>query len=145
MSRNLHIQSWILFSILLANFAAQVIYFFHLYYSPQHPFPTIRSTLIMGSVFGLFLVSFFLFITMHKIGFNLMVFYLSLEFLFYLWNFVTSGFRPGYGWFFHLREADPTLWIVFAIGYLSFFASGYFLLLMIFYRKKLYQQYKNMT
>jgi hypothetical protein len=141
MNRNFQIQASILFSILLANFAAQIIYFFHLYYSPQHPFPSIRSTLIMGSVFALFIAGFFLFITKHQTGYRLLVFYLLLEFLFYLWNIMTSGFRPGYGWFFHVREPDPILWIVFAIGCLNFFASGYFLVLLIFYRKNLYQQY----
>ncbi len=137
MKRNFQIQIWILFGILMANFVAQILYFFHLYYSPQHPFPSIRSTLLMGSVFVLFVVSFFLFMTKRQIGFRLMVFYLALEFFFYLWNIVTSGFRAGYGWFFHLRETDPILWIVFALGYLSFFASGYFLFLLIFYRKNL--------
>ncbi len=68
-----------------------------------------------------------------------MLFYLSLEFLFYLWNIVNSGFRQGYGWFFQLREQDPVLWVVFAIGYLNFFASGYFLILLILRRKSINQ------
>ncbi len=144
MNRNFLTQAWILFVILLANFVAQIVYFFHLYYSPQHPFPNTRSALIMGSVLALFLASFFLLISRHRIGFLLMLFYLSLEFFFYLWNIVTSGFRPGYGWFFHLHEHDPVLWMVFAIGYLSFFASGYFLVLLILRRKSINQQYDPM-
>ena len=135
MNRNFLIQIWILFFILLSNFAAQIVYFYHLYYSPQHPLPALRSTLIMGAVFVLFLTSYILFITKRKVGFFLMALYLSLEFLFYLWNIVGNGLRQGYGWFFHLREPDPVLWIIFAIGYLSFFASGYFLFLL-FYRRK---------
>ena len=145
MNCNFLIQIWIPFIILLANFVAQIVYFFHLYYSPQHPFPTTRSALVMGSVLVLFLASFFLFISGHKIGYPLMLFYLSLEFLFYLWNIVTSGFRQGYGWFFHLREHDPVLWFVFAIGYLSFFASGYFLILLILRHKSINQQKRDLT
>jgi len=98
----------------------------------------------MVSVLALFLASFFLLMTKHKIGFPLMLFYLSLEFFFYLWNIVTSGFHQGYGWFFHLREHDPVLWVVFAIGYLSFFASGYFLVLLLLRHKSIEQQYDSM-
>ncbi|HVN15789.1 MAG TPA: hypothetical protein VMT73_08620 [Anaerolineales bacterium] len=141
MNRKFLIQAWILFVILFLNFAAQIVYFFHLYYSPQHPFPELRSTLIMGFVFAFFLASFFLLIARHKSGFPLIFLYLSVEFLFYLWNIVTASFHPGLGWFFHLREQDPVLWIVFSIGYLSFFASGYFLVLLLIYRKSIVRSY----
>jgi hypothetical protein len=135
MTRNTLVRVWILFLILLSNFAAQIVYFYHLYYTPQHPFPIPRSTLLMGSVFVLFLVSFILLLRKPKIGFYAMTFYLCLEFFFYLWNIISSGLRPGYGWFLHLRDRDPILWAVFAIGYLSFLASGYFLMLLIFQRR----------
>lgn len=131
MNRNIRVQVWVLFSILLANFAAQIVYFFHLYYTPQHPLPEARSVLILGAVFALFLTSYILLLKRHKAGIYAMAFYLSVEFFFYLWNFVENGLRPGLGWFFHLREPDPVLWMVFAIGYLSFFASGYFLALVL--------------
>jgi hypothetical protein len=140
MNRNFLTQAWLLFVILLSNFAAQIVYFFHLYYSPQHPLPGIRSTFLMGSVLALFLISFFLLISKNKAGFPLMVIYLTVEFLFYLWNIVFSGFRQGYGWFFHFRERDPVLWIVFAIGYLSFFVAGYFIVLLIVNRRNINQQ-----
>ena len=137
MNRNILIQVWILFSILLSNFAAQIVYFYHLYYTPEHPLPNFRSALLMGSVFVLFLLSYILLIRKHKVAFYAMGFYLCLEFFFYLWNIVGSGLRPEYGWFFHLRDHDPVLWIVFAIGYLSFFASGYFLVLILVQRKNI--------
>lgn len=135
MNRNILIQVWILFAILLSNFAAQIVYFYHLYYTPQHPLPGFRSTLLMGAVFVLFLVSYILLMKKRKAGFYMMVFYLCLEFFFYLWNIIGSGLRPEYGWFFHLRDRDPILWMVFAIGYLSFFASGYFLALLLYQHK----------
>ncbi len=134
MSRRIQIQIWILFGILFANFVAQVVYFYHLYYTPQQPFPTLRSSLVMGFVFLWFLTSYFLFITRHKYGYFAMGMYLFVEFAFYLWNFTLAGLRPGYGWFFHLSERDPILWAVFFIGYLSFVASGYFLALLIYPR-----------
>ncbi len=135
MNRNTLNLIWILFFILLSNFVAQIVYFYHLYYTPQHPYPSFKSTFLMGSVFLLFLVSFILLLAKPKTGFYIMVFYLGLEFFFYLWNILGRAFVPGYGWFFHLRDRDPILWVVFAIGYLSFFASGYFLMLLIYQRK----------
>ena len=135
MNRNFLIRVWILFVTLLLNFAAQILYFYHLYYSPQHPLPTPKSTLEMGAVFLLFLTSYILLMLKHKAGFYSMALYLSLEFFFYLWNIIGNGLRQGYGWFFHLWEPDPVLWTVFAIGYLSFFTSGYFLILLLYHRR----------
>lgn len=136
MNRNTIIQIWILFAILLSNFAAQIVYFYHLYYTPQHPLPSLRSALLLGSVFVLFLGSFILLVTKPKAGFYAMTSYLCVEFFFYLWNIIGNGLRPQYGWFFHFRDRDPVLWVVFAIGYLSFFASGYFLILLLFQSKR---------
>jgi hypothetical protein len=130
MKRIFLIQAWVCFGILLANFIAQVVYFYHLYYSPQHPFPNLTSSIVMGSVFAFFLVSTILFMKNTRAGKFALLAYLTVEFLFYLWNIV-GGARHGLGWFFHLSEPDPILWVVFAIGYLSFFASGYFLILVV--------------
>ena len=130
MNRKLLIQVWILFASILANFVAQVVYFFHLYYTPQQPFPAPRSLLLLGSVFALFLVGYALFMKRKRIGFYLLALFLFMEFAFYLWNLIGGGLR-GPGWFFHLSEPDPVLWIVFAMGYLNLFTSGYFLFLLL--------------
>jgi hypothetical protein len=134
MNRTIRIQVWVLFAVLLANFAAQVPYFLHLYYSPQNPLPDLKSSLLMGSVLALFIVSFSLLVAKRAVGYYLLTFYLTLEFFFYLWNIV-GGMQHGYGLFFHLADRDPVLWAVNAIGYLSFFAAGYFLLLLITRRR----------
>ena len=131
MKRSFLIQFWILFAILLANFIAQVFYFFRLYYTPRQPFPDLRSALLMGTIFAVFLVSYWLFLRRSWVGFYALMVYLLVEFLFYFWN-ILSGWLHGYGWFFHLSEQDPVLWAVFAIGYLSFFASGYFIFLLLY-------------
>jgi hypothetical protein len=130
------VQVWVCFGILMANFIAQVFYFYHLYYTSQHPLPSLSSSLLMGFVLVIFLASFSLSMKRHKAGVLALLAYLSVEFLFYLWN-ILGGVLHGFGWFFHLNEPDPVLWLVFAIGYLSFFASGYFLvLLVVHYRRR---------
>ena len=135
MNRTTRIQVWVLFAVLLANFAAQVPYFLHLYYSPQHPLPDLKSSLLLGSVLMLFLVSFGLLVGRRGACYYLLIFYLALEFFFYLLNIV-GGALHGFGLFFHLADHDPVLWAVNAIGYLSFFAAGYFLLLLIARRRQ---------
>lgn len=136
MKQTFLVQVWVCFGILLANFIAQVFYFYHLYYTSQHPLPNLSSSLLMGFVFAIFLASFSLSMKQHKAGVLALLAYLSVEFLFYLWNIIGAVLH-GFGWFFHLREPDPILWLVFAIGYLSFFASGYFLvLLVVHYRRR---------
>jgi hypothetical protein len=139
MNRRLRLQVWILSGIILANFVAQVFYYFRLYYTPQHPWPQLRSALALGSVFALFLAGAVLLIRRTQIGYRLMAAFLSVEFLFYLWNTVGEVIH-GYGWFFHLGNPDPILWTVFAIGYLNLFASGYFLFLLLYKRRELVQQ-----
>jgi len=135
MNRITRIQVWVLFGVLLANFVAQVPYFLHLYYTPQHPLPEVRSAFLMGAVFVLFLVSFGLWAAGSTAGYYLLIFYLALEFFFYLWNII-GGVVHGFGLFFHLADRDPVLWAVNAIGYLSFFAAGYFLLLLVARRRQ---------
>jgi hypothetical protein len=132
----LRIQVWTLSGIILANFVAQVFYFFHLYYSPQHPWPEPGSALSLGWVFALFLVGAVLLLRKSRIGYVLMAIFLSLEFVFYLRNIVGQAIHA-YGWFFHLYNPDLILRAVFAIGYLNLFVSGYFLFLLLRKRREL--------
>ena len=46
----------------------------------------------------------------------------------------SSGVIHGYGLFFQLANPDLLLRVVFAIGYINLFASGYFLGLLILKR-----------
>ncbi len=139
MNRMTRVQVWVLFAVLLADFVAQAPYFLHLYYSPQHPLPDLKSSLLLGSVFALFLISFALLIYRQRAGYYLLLFYLALEFFFYFWN-VAGGVLHGYGLFFHLADRDPILWAVNAVGYLSFFAAGYFLVLLLAKRREFQPQ-----
>lgn len=129
-NKNILIQVRALFWIILANFIAQVPYFFHLYY---HEFSDLKRlfNLPMGLVFALFLVAYVLLVKHKKTGYWLMMVFLTMEFLFYLWNTIGSV-RHGFGLLFQLYNPDPILRIIFAIGYLNLFASGYFLFLLIY-------------
>ena len=54
-NQSIIIQAKICFAIILANFIAQIPYFFHLYFRVQSLSIDIRSFLIMAAVFAVFL------------------------------------------------------------------------------------------
>lgn len=58
---------------------------------------------------------------------------MGIEFLFYLWG-VISSLAHGSGLFFQIHNPDLLLRIIFSIGYINFFASGYFLFLLLRHR-----------
>jgi len=129
-SKNIRIQIIILFLLILANFIAQIPYYFHLYYNPNNLLTQAKAGLLMLFVFGVFLLASTLLFKRRVLGYWLMVIFLAVEFLFYLWNTVGEVIH-GYGLFFHLNNPDPLLRAVFAIGYVNLFASGYFLSLLL--------------
>ncbi len=136
MNRSTLVQVVALSGIVLANFIAQGFYYFRLYYTPQHPLPDLRSALALGSVLVLFLAGLALLALKRKAGYYLTALFLLLEFMFYLGNLIGEVIH-GYGLFFHLANPDPILRAVFAIGYLNFFAAGYFLFLLLRKRREL--------
>src|SRR5579872_7069195 len=134
-SKPVRVQVIILFLLILANFIAQIPYFFHLYYKPGVSLlAEARPFLIMGFVFAVFLVASILLFRRTIVGYWLMLVFLTIEFLFYLWNTVGEVVH-GFGLFFHLNSPDPLLRAVFAIGYINLFASGYFLCLLLLKRR----------
>jgi hypothetical protein len=132
-SKNIRVQVIILFLLILANFIAQIPYYFHLYYNPNNLLAEAKGVLIMLFVFGVFLLASILLFKRSVLGYWLMVIFLAVEFLFYLWNTLGEVIH-GYGLFFHLNNPDLLLRTVFAIGYLNLFASGYFLGLLLLKR-----------
>ncbi len=126
-------QAKVLALLILANFAAQVPYFFHLYYRRQAVEITVRSFLIMGAVFAFFATAAILLFKRQRSGYPLMLMFLSVEFLFYLFGEVQSVLR-GYGLFFQIHNPDIVLRIIYSIGYLNLFTSGYFLFLLLWRR-----------
>jgi hypothetical protein len=132
-SKTIRIQGIILFLLILANFIAQIPYYLHLYYNPHNPFAQAKGILLMLFVFAVFLLASVLLLKQKVLGYWLMVIFLAVEFLFYLWNTIGEVLH-GYGFFFHLNNPNLLLKVVFAIGYVNLFASGYFLALLLLKR-----------
>jgi hypothetical protein len=134
-SKPVRIQAIVLFLLILANFIAQVPYFLHLYYKPgMNILAEAGPFLIMGFVFAVFLAASILLFKRTVAGYWLMLMFLTVEFLFYLWNTIGEVVH-GYGLLFHLQNPDLLLKTVFAIGYINLFASGYFLCLLLLKRR----------
>ncbi len=128
------LQAKILCVLILANFVAQVPYYFHNHYQSQPLLTSVRSLLVMGSVFGLFLAAAVLLFRRRRAGYAWMLAFLSVEFLFYLWNLIGSMIH-GSGIFFKLANPDLLLRVVFAIGYLNLLISGYLIYLLLRYER----------
>lgn len=134
-SKSIRIQVIVLFLLILANFIAQIPYYFHLYYNPNNLLAQARGVLIMSFVFMIFLLASLLFFKQKILGYELMVTFLAVEFLFYAWN-TLSEVLHGFGLFYHLANPDLLLRAIFAIGYVNLFASGYFLCLLLLKRTR---------
>ncbi len=130
------IQMAFCFGLILANFIAQIPYFIHLYAQTQSLASDLRSAAIMGGVFALFISGSILLARHKPAGYWMMVVFLAAEFLFYAWNTLRSVLR-GYPLFFQIHNPDILLRIVYTIGYINLFASGYFLVLLWLHRKEL--------
>ncbi len=87
----------------------------------------------MGFVFAFFLAASSMLFRRRRQGYALMLVFLSVEFLFYLLNVINST-AHGFGPFFQVRNPDIVLRIIYSIGYVNLFASGYFLLLLLQHR-----------
>ncbi len=129
-TRSIDLQAKILFALIAANFLAQIPYFFHNHYQSQPLSISVRSLVIMATVLAFFLIAALLLFKRHRVGYPLMLLYLSVESLFYSWNAIASMIH-GYGLFFQLSNPDLLLRAVFSIGYLNLLASGYFLFLLL--------------
>ena len=133
--KSIRVQIIILFLLILANFLAQIPYYLHLYYNPNNLLAQLRGGYLLLIVFAVFLLASFLLFKRTVIGYWLMVMFLAVEFLFYVWNTLGEVIH-GYGLFFHLNNPDLLLRVVFAIGYVNLFASGYFLGLLLLKRAR---------
>ena len=135
-NRNIRTQIHILFANILANFAAQVLYFFYLYAGKQSWWISARSFVVMGAVFAVFLAGYILLFRRPKIGYPVLFIFLAVEFLFYLFGEVQSVVH-GYGLFFQIHNPDLLLRIIYSIGYLNLFAAGYFLGMLVWKRDEI--------
>jgi hypothetical protein len=83
-SKSIRVQVIILFLLILANFIAQIPYYFRLYYNPNNLLAEAKGVLIMIFVFVVFLLASLLLFKRRMLGYGLMVIFLAVEFLFYL-------------------------------------------------------------
>lgn len=130
MSKNLSLQVYIPFSIILANFIVQIPYTVRLY-GARHLVTLTPGWFAMVFVLLLFLFGFIFLLKKKVFGYWMLFAFLCMEFLFYFFNEI-SGLIHGYGITYHVMHDDPLLKIVFLIGFLNLFASGYFLFLLIY-------------
>ncbi|MDB5167683.1 MAG: hypothetical protein JWN26_828 [Candidatus Saccharibacteria bacterium] len=114
----------ILLVVVLADFIAQIPYYLHQYHTP----PSISGSLLLLAVLAWFLFGFILLWHRKAKGYLLIIVFLVIEFLFYLSTQITQAFS-GKGILLHvLHPDDPTLFIVFAIGYINLLASGFYVM-----------------
>lgn len=123
----------ILFVIVIANFLAQLPYYFHQY----HGAPSIIGSLMLFIVLLWFLVG-FAWLWQKKIkGYVLLLAFLITEFLFYVSTQVTQ-YLSGKGILLYvLHPHDSVLFWVFLIGYINLFASGFYIIYLIINKRRL--------
>ena len=114
----------VLFWIVIANYLAQIPYSIYLYHTAWGT--NIAGALLLLATFLLFIIPYMLLRRGSAAGYAGLLIFLTIEFLFYLWNFAGSVLH-GYPPFFHLANRNPILFTVFLIGYINFLAAGYFL------------------
>lgn len=120
----------VVFVVVMANYVAQVPYFLRLYYFPHHAPPALWGTLALAATLAWFLVGFALLWRGRVAGYWLTLSFLVTETGFYLYNEINQ-IAHGYAPFFHLSNPDPTLWTVFAIGYLNMVAGVCFVVTLV--------------
>src|SRR6185503_6717675 len=99
-----------LFWVTIANYIAQIPYYFYNYYFPYHVLPTVSSLILLGITLVWFLVGYFGSIASLKYCHALLISFLSVEALFYLHSFVFGAF------FFQMQNPNPIIKIVFIVG-----------------------------
>lgn len=115
-----------MFLVVVANFAAQIPYYFHQYYLTEHLLPSLLGVLLLGIAFAWFLVGYNALRKGKKLGYILITSFYIVEFLFYLQTQITQAVS-GKGILLHvLRPDDALLFVVFGVGYINFLAAAWF-------------------
>jgi hypothetical protein len=123
---------WLLFGIVLANYAAQVPYALHQYGLRFE----LRGLLLLGVTLVWFLAGFLLLLGGRAAGYWLLVGYLAIECAFYFHNGILL-IPEGFGIPYHLaRFDDPLLWCVFFVGDVNFVVAAYFLAHLLTHRRR---------
>jgi hypothetical protein len=97
----------------LANYAAQIPYFLHNYYTPQHPLPNLRAVALLGGTLIWFLSGLGGFRAGKSWGSFALLSFLTVEALFYAKTLVTGAMV------YQLQNPSDLIRAVFVAGYIS--------------------------
>lgn len=133
MNKNIFLK--ILLITTLVNYDAQIPYYFHQYYRPHRFLPSLIGSLLLGFTLLWFLTAYRLLVQGRKTGYLLMLFFLIIEFLFYMQTQI-SQLLISHQVLLHVYKPDGVLlFIVFGIGYINFVAAACFIYLLVANRK----------
>lgn len=125
----------LLLVVVLVSYAAQVPYYVHQYYAPHRFLPSLYGSVLLGLTLIWFLMAYRKLLNGSKLGYFLMLSFLTVEFLFYLQTQI-SQLLISHRLFLHVYKPDGVLlFIVFGIGYINFFAAAYFVVYLLANRK----------
>jgi hypothetical protein len=117
----------IVLSVVGLNYLAQIPYYLHLYYPRP---PSLLGTLALGATFAWFAVGFVLLVRGARTGYWLLLSFLVAMVGFYLYN-VMNQIVHGINTLFFLRDHDPLVGVVLAIGHVNLLAGIYFLWFLV--------------
>ena len=106
--------------ITLVNYAAQIPYYVHNDYTPQHALPGVRAIMLMAGTLAFFALGLAGYQRRLRWGAPVLIAFLTIEAVFYAVTFVTGEF------IFQLANPSYLLKAVFVIGYASGAAAGYY-------------------
>jgi hypothetical protein len=121
--------------VTIANYIAQIPYYFHQYYSPYKTLPSLAGSMLLGITLIWFLIGYIKTAVGQLSGYYLLLSFLIVEFLFYLQTQI-SQLLISHQLFLHVLHPNGiVLLLVFGIGYLNFFASAFFIYYLLFNRR----------
>jgi hypothetical protein len=132
-SRGWQVALHLLLGVTLLNYVAQIPYYVH-FYGIHHSTPSPSSVAILLGTLILFLVGYALTLQAKRVGAWLLLVFLLLGFGGYLLHNLSGAFLQD------LPTGDPLFFTVSLIGYLNFFVSFIYLIIMAKnYRPLLFQ------
>lgn len=115
----------VLLLITLVNYAAQIPYYVHNYYTPHHMLPGVRAVGLLGFTLLWFLVGYIAFEKKLRFGYRILLSFLIVEALFYTHTMLTGSF------IYQLRNHSNTIKAVFIIGYISGITAAYYVYVLL--------------
>lgn len=128
----------ILITIIVANYLAQIPYYFHQYYAPHRLLPSLVGALLLMATLIWFLAAYRLLAKGHRAGWWLLFAYLLVVFLFYIQTQIMQAVTAHQILLYVYHPKNVLLFAVFGIGYLNCIAALYYLFYLVVNRQKFY-------